>query len=143
MNAWLFHANNEYVLTEKVPPLLGQLEDWLALTNFKKIEAGDKVVLWQSAVGGLEPGIYAFGEVDGQPYKFVGDENWRVDIRYIRLLDNPVLKQQLVSDLLLSGLLVIKNPNTANPSHVTTEQWEALESLTREGKLGEKADSGV
>jgi hypothetical protein len=131
MNVWLFHANNEYILTEKVPPLLGQVEDWLAVTNFKKIVAGDKVVLWQSAAGGREPGIYALGEADGPPYMYVGDENWRVDIRYTQLLDRPLLKKELLNDPSLSALLVIQNPNTANPSHVTAEQWMALEALIR------------
>jgi hypothetical protein len=141
MNAWLFHANNGYILTEKVPPLLGQVETWDAMTNFKRIEAGDKVVLWQSAVGGLAPGIYALGEVDGRPYMYVGDDYWRVDIRYTQLLKCPLLKQQLLDDPLLGTLLVIKNPNAANPSHVTTEQWTAVEG--RAGQVSVVGGAGA
>lgn len=136
MHVWLFQANDEFIITESVLPQLGQVEDWFPKIHLKTMEAGDSVVLWQAAAGGLKPGVYGLAELDGKPYQYIDEEEYRVKIRYTRLLEHPVLKCDLLEHPLLCKLQILKMPFGANPFLVTEQEWVALEKLICQENVG-------
>jgi hypothetical protein len=126
-NFWLFQASHEtYPLTKVIPPLLGRHDFWLPKRHLQDIEKEDRVIIWQS---GLEAGAYALGTVADKPYKKKGQ--WRVDIRYDRMLTHPHYKSDLQRHRVLRSLDVLSHWWMANPFRVDRGEWQALIALDK------------
>lgn len=115
---------------------VGDTEDWLVRRLGDHMQVGDPVVLW---MGGSDAGIYALGEIASDIYERpvapwrpnrdrTGDTEPCVDVRYTRILDRPILKDELVHDPRLQDLSVIRAPQGTN-FRVTSRQWDAIKEL--------------
>lgn len=124
---WLFQAiQDRFDIQAKVRP--GGGEPWWVTRNRNELQPGDTALLWQA---GSEAGIYAIGKLESEAYEdtIEGDAGWWVDIRYVRLLDSPILKCDLLEDPLLCGLEVIKNAHRGNAFPVSEDEWRAIRGL--------------
>ena len=129
MAVWLFQANkNEYDLVEKAASLLGK-NDWWSIKQYRdEMKPGQVALFWQS---GEKAGIYAVGELTSEPYLASSDvgDDWRIDVRYDRLLELPILKVDLTSNPVLQHLDVLKREWSKNPFRVSEDEWSNLQEF--------------
>ena len=119
MNYWLWQANPAiYDLTKEIE--LGRTDDWELNQHRAKVTQGDCVIFWQS---GKQAGIYGLGKLRDK----VGED--RINIDCVEQFESPISKQTLLADPVLSTLLVLRAPFSANPFSVTESQWEALRAM--------------
>ena len=112
---------------------VGETYDWKVSTNQTKMRSGDRVLFWKS---GSEAGIYATGNLAGEPYAReehqridVSDENeLGIDFYFDHLLETPILKENLLEHENLKNLGVIKFPNATNYL-LEIEEWEAIRAI--------------
>lgn len=143
-NVWLFQARPEQydLRAELSKRRVGDLSSWSVTDNSREMHLGDAVILWQS---GKDAGIYALGELTGEPYEKIYEEGseppWakskgdgqpvaerRVSFKYTTILSDPILKAVIRQDPVLAGMQVIRSPQGTN-FRVTPEEWEALQKL--------------
>ena len=123
MAVWIFQALSDYLLAERIPALLGKQDDWKASKHHDQLKDGDTAVLWQA---GPEGGVYGLGAIKGKPYERDGES--RVDVRYDRLLKQPVRRSDLKIHPVLRNLSILSMPRgTVFP--VDEVQWNALQKL--------------
>ncbi len=137
---WLFQANPRYYdLAEELKHRrVGDVVSWAATTSFRKMHAGDKVVLWQSGPGG---GIFALGDLVGDPYQREQPMNeddseeapykrskWWVDVRYTCILEQPITREVVKAHPILRNLEVLRWTNATN-YRITEEEWAAIQAL--------------
>jgi predicted RNA-binding protein with PUA-like domain len=121
---WLFQAKRErYDLTKELRR--HTKAHWYLGRHRENLRPGNIALLWQS---GQKAGIYGLGALTSnlQPE----DGEWRVDIRYTKLLDQPILKSDLHKHPLLRKLGVINMPRGSNPFSVSDEEWQALKKMS-------------
>jgi hypothetical protein len=116
-----------------------EMEQWLASQHSKEIRKGDRVVIWAS---GEKAGIYAIGEVLENPSKRPLDpkqekywtkkedvqkfeEKNSVIIRYLKMIDNPILEDVCRKDPILKNMEILKQPQGTNFS-LKKEQWKRI-----------------
>jgi predicted RNA-binding protein with PUA-like domain len=124
--AWLFQATPErYNLAKEMKRRKD--DTWEVRRNRDNLRPGGIALLWQS---GEKAGIYGLGELTSR----VRDEDDEaiVDIRYTRLLDQPILKTELRKHPLLKRFGVIAMPRGKNPFRVLDKEWEALKERSPE-----------
>jgi hypothetical protein len=128
MQTWLFQALHDlYPLVDEIPARLGTGDWWEVTQNWKYMKPGERAILWQSDP---DAGIYALGELADKAYATTESESgWRVDIEYQPLLKHPLLKTDLLDHPILKDLLIIRVPNSRNPTLVSEDQWLAIEAL--------------
>lgn len=137
-DVWLFQANpTVYNLAEELKTKsVGDVADWSVSRYRDEMDPGETVLLWQ---GGEHAGIYALGELIGEPFERPTGEfwpdredrpetEWAVPYRYTRILDRPLVKADLQRHPILRELLVIQMPQGTN-FMVTPEQWSALQEM--------------
>jgi hypothetical protein len=143
---WLFQANPRYYDLSAVLETahVGDQNGWVVTRYKDEMHGGDTVILWQS---GREAGIYATGELSGEPYQRdwqpteqelkerpYRKAEWRVDFTYTRILNEPVSRQSLRNHPVLGNMQVVRAPTGSN-FRVTPEEWAAIQ------KLIQKSDS--
>ncbi len=95
----------------------------------------DIAILWQS--GERAAGIYAIGRLVRRPYKLIppaqetSGYKWAVDIGCLYLLDSPIFKTDLLDNIALKGLSVLKIPNGKNPRRISEDDWANLQRLLK------------
>jgi MoxR-like ATPase len=139
-NIWMFQANpDKYnLITELKESEVGDKANWTVSRYQEDMRPGDRVVFW---VSGKESGIYAVGELLGEPYKREEKPTeedlknhpylqipWSVDYKYTNILDKPLLRIQLQDHPVLKDLNILKFAQ-ATTFKVTTEQWHAINQL--------------
>jgi hypothetical protein len=141
---WLFQANPEYWDLEKEAPRIGVggEDSWSVSRLGTEMRPGDPVILWKS---GPTAGVYAVAEIT-QPVAMRPRPEWRqradgdtapepsVRVRYLRILDQPLLRADLLDHPVLSQLAVIRAPQGTN-FRLTPEEWRAFEDLLNETAL--------
>lgn len=136
MSYWLFQGNPKYF---RVLQAIRDFEQmYWAMTRYAQdIVPGDGVLLWKA---GEKAGIYAIAEVI-EPAQHLTEEldlgYWfeqsqnrqdtpQCKIRFThKLLEKPLLKEQLKADSVLQDLAVIRQPNGTNYK-VTPKQWQRV-----------------
>ena len=139
-SAWLFQANPKYYdLAERLKTTnVGDEDEWTVTRYQKDMRVGDPVVLW---VSGVEGGVYALGELTGQPVVRTAAPEWRVEagldtpadslavpFRYTRILTAPVGRAAIDAHPVLSQMLVRRMANGTNYK-LTRAEWDALQPL--------------
>lgn len=147
-NFWLFQANPKfYNLSEQLQSMkVGSIDNWTVTSSWGEMEPGEPVVLWQA---GKQAGIYAVGELIGKPYlhTYSAEEApWlglapgeskqvrRIDFRYTQILEEPILKKDLLEDQVLKNMTVITFANATN-FKLKKAEWEALRRLLGKEQL--------
>lgn len=138
MAYWLFQGNPKYYQIFDAIKDLEQMP-WLVTRYDNQIASGDGVIIW---VSGKAAGIYAIALVVDPP-KMIEKQP---DIKYwidksrlgkkpqalieftSKLLDKPLLREDLKKDPVLKDLMVIRQPNATN-FKVTPEQWQRVHEL--------------
>ncbi|YAF99047.1 MAG: EVE domain-containing protein (plasmid) [Nodularia sp. CChRGM 3473] len=140
MTYWLFQGNPKYY---RIIDGIRDFEQmpWLATRYAKDMVAGDGVLIWKS---GDQAGIYAIAEIIESPkiINSLPDVGYWIDtsrigtkpfakIRFTsKLLEKPLLRENLKQDPVLKNLIVIRQPNATNYK-VTQEEWQRVHELRR------------
>lgn len=139
--SFLFQANPRYFDIARAVRELNEM-NWTVAQSKNQIKAGQRVYIWQAGPGG---GVIALGTIltdpqmmpdqEGQQYivdqkKFDGAQ-LRVRLSIDRVLDPPVLRDQLKEHPVLKTLGVINFANATN-YNVTPEQDAALRAMIDE-----------
>lgn len=134
---WIFQANPKLY---DISAALGELSvlDWQVNQSRHQIHAGHTVYVWQS---GADAGILARGEVltEPEPISAPRDVFWdqpadhdeekpRVWLRIDRVLDEPLLRTELMAIEATADLLIIRQANATNFG-VNDRQAAALRQL--------------
>jgi 5-methylcytosine-specific restriction protein B len=142
-SVWIFQANpNTFDLPTVVEGAdVGEDLEWSVNQYEESIEPGDLVLLWSASGGGRrERGIYAVARVMAQPYPRTNSEfgNVGVSLVYERILEDPLLAEDLKHDDTLAELDILKTPQGTN-FPVTAEQWRVLREQYPELESGKSA----
>lgn len=138
MTYWLFQGNPKYY---RIIDGIRDFEQmpWLATRYAKEMAAGDGVLIWKS---GDQSGIYAIAEII-EPPKIIAsppDIGYWIDtsrvgvkpcarIRFTsKLLEKPLLRENLKQDPVLKNLIVIRQPNATN-YRITQQEWQRVHEL--------------
>lgn len=140
MTYWLFQGNPKYY---RIIDGIRDFEQmpWLATRYAKDMAAGDGVLIWKS---GEQSGIYAIAEII-EPPKIIAsppDIGYWIDtsrvgvkpcarIRFTsKLLEKPLLRENLKQDPVLKNLIVIRQPNATNYK-ITQQEWQRVHELRK------------
>lgn len=123
-SAWIFQAN---LARYDLPGALEELSvvDWEVNQSRRQIHVGDTVYLWQA---GSNAGVLARAEVLTEPDPIPAsvrkdpfslqpgaeDDKPRVWLRILRVLDQPLLKTELLQDEVTADLSIIRFANATN-----------------------------
>lgn len=138
MAYWLFQGNPKYY---RIIDAIRDFEQmpWLVTRYTKEIVVGDGVLIWKA---GQNSGIYAIAEIIEPPQILdtVPDIGYWIDksrlgtkpqarIRFTtKLLEKPLLREQLKHDSVLKDLMVIRVPNGTNYK-VVPQEWQQVHEL--------------
>lgn len=147
---WLFQANPKVLdfvaWLEKREP--GDTGTWTVMSYWKQMKKGDPVIFWVSGKAG---GVYALGELLGEPYERTAvptpeevekkpylKHPYMVDYRLTHLLlDEPITRSMALTHPVLRHLGVLKFANATN-FDVKPEEWAAIQEL-----IGGRGASGA
>jgi hypothetical protein len=121
--------------------------DWWRLAPTYRVglvEVGHPCVMWITRGDDrVASGIWAVGEVTGEPFDDVGDPDdplWRdrtaqrqlrprlpVDLR---VLDEPLLREEIALHPVLGLTEMLRVPRIGNPAVLTPPEWAAFQRLT-------------
>jgi tetratricopeptide (TPR) repeat protein len=134
---WLFQANptvwhgfHEYFKQQRV----GATSDWTVSRYRKKMQPGDRVLLWEA---GSRGGLLAIGELTEEPFQQEpstkrSDEQvkpvWTVRFQYTHFLEEPIQRSTFKKTKVLQDMLHIRVPQGSN-FKVTEEEWKVLQKL--------------
>ncbi len=139
MSYWLFQGNpNYYRLLEGIRE--HERLSWSVHRYGEQMIMGEGVLLWLSAPS---PGIYAIAEIVKTP-EVISDarsledkirigaiKQSRVLLRITRkLLDKPLVQEELQKDLFLQNLTIIHQPQVRE-CRVRPEEWQRVHELIR------------
>lgn len=139
-NCWLFQANPKYhdLVTELANMQVGDTDGWSVDRYRAEMKAGDVAILWQS---GPAAGIYAIGELIGEPHKYDWEPSqkeieeqpylkagWAVEYKYKTILKQPLLRERIKTHPILSQMQIIKMPR-ATVFRVTPTEWRELTKM--------------
>ena len=141
INYWIFQGNPKvYDFENAIRNEL--LEDWTVSTHKEKIKKGDKVILW---ITGNKSGCYALAEITSEPYlKENSPDNHlfsneyknelKADLKITHnLIDNPILKEQIVN---IKELSELKIGNQGTNFTATKQEFEIiLELIENKNKI--------
>ncbi|CAN5549309.1 hypothetical protein BH10ACT3_BH10ACT3_08350 [soil metagenome] len=122
-----------------------ELDSWRLAPSYRAelVHVGHPCVLWITRGDNRVPsGVWAIGEVTGEPDLDVGDPDddlWRdararrelrpmVPVR-LRALRRGVSKELIRADPRLASIEMFRVPRMGNPAALTPEEWWALEEL--------------
>jgi hypothetical protein len=134
---WIFQANptvwhgfHEYFKQQTV----GATSDWTVSRYRKKMQPGDRVLLWET---GSRGGLLAIGELTEEPFQQEpstkrSDEQvkpvWTVRFQYTHFLEEPIQRSTFKKTKVLQDMLHIRVPQGSN-FKVTEEEWKVLQKL--------------
>lgn len=122
--------------------------DWWRLAHSYRAElvrAGHRCAMFVTRGDpGVPSGIWALGEVTGDPVDDAGDPGdplWRdraaqrqvrprIPVR-LDVLDEPVLREAMAADPRLADSEILRVPRIGNPAALTPTEWSALCELAR------------
>lgn len=148
---WIFQANPRvYDLVgflEQPSTQPGTVDAWALRQHAREISDGDTVLLWSA---GEKAGIYGTGTILGSSFERpkqsweradAPDNSLAISFRLEHLLlDQPVLRQDLINHPVLKNLSIIRQPAGTN-FPVTDEQWQALRPLVDQAETIEVSAS--
>ena len=113
-----------------------EIEKWSIARHVRDVAAGDPVALW---IGGQDaPGVYAIGEVTGEPFEDVADDTWKLEEDQGQLktfcpihldwLDVPIAREELRADPRFASARILSQPQAGNPFRMVESEWEAITS---------------
>ncbi len=131
--AWIFQANPQKWpgwadMLQRTPPFD---ETWTASRRRADMHVGDAVLLWKS---GDQAGVYGVAKIIREPFEPEdGDESdfdseWKVLLSVERLLDAPLLRDELRQDPVLQDMEIIRQPAATN-FRLSTPEYERLKQL--------------
>jgi predicted RNA-binding protein with PUA-like domain len=138
MSYWLFQGNPKYYRIIDAIRDLNSIP-WSVTRYTKEMSIGDQVLIWKA---GAKAGIYAIATITDTA-KIIPDPPdlvYWLDQSQVgrkpqsilelthKLIDQPLLKDNLKQDEILQHLSVIKQPHATN-FKITVEQWERVKSL--------------
>ena len=144
----MFQANpRQFDLTRELEARsIGEVDWWNASQRHEWMRPGDVVLLWAS---GKESGVYAVGMLTSEAFEHEASEAgadaeayelkpWRVEFRYLAILQHPVLRSDVVQDRELQNLAIVRSPQGTN-FRIDATLWPALrarlsEALVRGGR---------
>lgn len=140
MRYWLLQANPKTWDIDRFLRDGHELRSFIVVNHVREIEAGDRFLLWKSGSGG---GVVGEGQVIGSPRLASisdGDEYWlknppgsdaqEIPLRMTDLwIDDPLPRNALLDDPVLSQSSIIKAPQSGNPFSLTQEQWNRIQVL--------------
>jgi hypothetical protein len=139
INYWIFQGNPKvYDFENAIRNDL--LEDWTVSAHKEKIKKGDKVILW---ITGNKSGCYALAEITSEPYlkenspddHLFSNENkneLKADLKITHnLIDNPILKEQIVN---IKELSELKIGNQGTNFASTKQEFEKFLELIQNKK---------
>ena len=132
---WVLQCNPKLFDVFAQRGVFGVPEDW-AINRYKdRVEHGDRVVFW---VSGPDAGVYALGEVVGEPFEgdvddlFVLDDDhphWDTFLPielYIDLFEQPIKRTELKRNPTFASDPIMSMPWSANPHPMSSEALEIL-----------------
>jgi hypothetical protein len=128
LGAWLLKANGVTSDIADVAARRQPIRRWCVRPGYRTrlMTAGQPVIFWISGDRRrVRPGIWAVGEVSGWPRVMDGKLRVPLELRWLDE-DQRVHRDILRADEGLATLEVLRQPQAANPSFVTTEQMTAL-----------------
>ena len=146
--AWMFKANPDVwdVLAFLASGV--DVDSWRMAPSYRVdlIEPGHPCVLWVTGPRGARhtPGVWAIGEITGEPFDDVGDPDdplW-IDLgaqRQVRpfvevsmqVLAEPIPRQELAAEPGFAGAEILTRPRMGSPLAVTPEELDVI--LARAG----------
>ncbi len=140
MAYWLFQGNPKYYRLMDAIRDFEQMP-WLVTRYAKDMQPGDGVLIWKA---GEKAGIYAIAEIieppkllEKQPDIGYWIDKSRLDkpqakIRFTsKLLEKPLLRDELKQDSILKNLMVIRQPNCTNYK-IVPDEWRRVHELKTE-----------
>jgi hypothetical protein len=124
-----------------------EVDGWRMARSYRVglVRPGHPCVLWVTGPSGSEhtPGVWAIGEIVGEPYEDVGDPDdhrWRdhgaqrqvrpyVDTRMLSL-DEPVSRYELADDPLFASAEILTRPRMGSPLALRSTELAAIRSRT-------------
>lgn len=145
VGAWLLKANPQVWDIGRALADGTELDWWRLAPSYRAglVRAGHPCAMWVTRGDArVTPGIWAVGEVTGDPVDDVGDpddELWRdLDAREqlrpripvrLEVLVEPVTIDELRDHPVLSGIELLRVPRIGNPASCSPEQWQHLTDL--------------
>jgi len=149
---WLFQANPTVwdLRRDLLNRSVGDVGDWSVTRFGDEMQSGDGVVLWSA---GPQAGIYALGELQGEVFDRPAQgftqstptaEGTEPAIRfaYTHILAEPLLRETLEDDAVVSQLSVIRGPQGTN-FKVTPPQWLRIVEMITTNPDVASSDAGM
>jgi hypothetical protein len=148
---WILQANPKMYRVFNALIDAPALRTWTIAHHKNDIQPGDEFALW---VSGRAGGVYAFGVVTSPAAVRPGDSTywveldeykhrkWRIGIRIEDVLDSPIPRRELSSDLKFAGALILRMPGGGNPFPLSKGEWQAILSYRRK-KIKDQALMGT
>lgn len=126
--------------------------DWWRLADTYRadlVDVGHPCALWITRGDNRVPsGIWALGQVTGEVHVDSGDPDdplWvdrvaqkqlrpRVPV-HLRVLSQPLTREQIAADPRLSGLEILRVPRIGNPAAIRPDEWETILDLVDAAEL--------
>jgi predicted RNA-binding protein with PUA-like domain len=120
---WLFQALPDYDLLKELKRKT--TVDWPANRYHNRMRVGQKILFWQS---GSAAGIYGWGEIAAEVNQKKNGKR-RIDVRYTKLLNQPILESTLCKNAVLKGMSILRKPHRGTQFRVQPSEWEILKPL--------------
>jgi hypothetical protein len=135
LGAWLLKGNADRADLESRFAAEPRVRTWCVQPSYRTrlMRAGQPVLFWASGSrrrGGY--GLWGLGRLTGPAEHDPVDGRWRVPLDL--MIEEPasrVRREELRVDGRLADLEVFRQPQAANPSFVTVEQFRAIEEYLR------------
>jgi predicted RNA-binding protein with PUA-like domain len=136
MAYWLFKEEPEHYSLEDLfrdkRTVWAGVENNLALKHLRSVQKGDRVLYYHT---GKEKAIVGVMEVVKGPYPDPTRDDARlvvVDVKPVRRLDRPVTLAEIKSNPDFADFALVRI-SRLSVMPVTTEQWSAIERLSKQG----------
>jgi len=151
--AWMFKANPEVWDVIAFLQSGVDVDSWRMAPSYRVdlVEPGHPCVLWVTGPRGARhtPGVWAIGQVTGEPFEDVGDPDdplW-IDLgaqRQVRpfvevsmqVLAEPVPREDLAAEPAFHDAEILTAPRMGSPLAVTAGELEVIEALAGSSERG-------
>lgn len=151
LGAWLLKGNADHAELAERFDRQPRVDHWCVRPGYRMrlMQAGQPVVFWASGSRHRLPyGVWGLGLLAGAPAFEPGDGRWRVPLDLV-IGDRAgwVRREEIRADGRLADLEVLRQPQAANPSFLTRDQFAALldhlPSDRHPGPTARQADAGA
>jgi hypothetical protein len=130
LGAWLLKGNADNADLARRFESQPRVDQWCVQPSYRTrlMEPGHPVVFWASGSRAKLPyGVWGVGELAGAPAFHPEDQRWHVPLALTILpAALRVPRGELRADPRLAGLEVFRQPQAANPSYLSIDQFAAL-----------------